>query len=226
MNDYYNDKLSAERLKRCYEIAPPRVRQYLKAELEYATQLVPAGCSLLELGCGCGRVLAPLARAAGLTVGIDTSPASLRLAAESMGQPARCYLACMNAVSLGFRAATFDIVVCIQNGISAFQVDMWQLLEESLRVLKPGGLALFSTYAAGFWDHRLEWFRLQAEEGLLGEIDYQRTGHGRIVCKDGFTATTVTPAQFRNLSLGLRAEAELAEVDGSSLFLLLKKEGP
>jgi 2-polyprenyl-6-hydroxyphenyl methylase/3-demethylubiquinone-9 3-methyltransferase len=90
-------------------------------------------------------------------------------------------------------------------------------------VCRPGGTALFSTYAARFWEQRLEWFRLQSEAGLLGEIDWQRTKEGFIACKDGFTATTVSPDEFRSLAAGLPAELVLTEVDGSSLFCILKK---
>ena len=32
MKGYYSECLSAERLQRCYEIAPPRVKQYLAAD--------------------------------------------------------------------------------------------------------------------------------------------------------------------------------------------------
>ncbi len=32
--DYYVEALSAERLRKCYEVAPPRVLRYLEAELQ------------------------------------------------------------------------------------------------------------------------------------------------------------------------------------------------
>ena len=32
---YYSDKLSAEQLRQCYQIAPLRVKQYLNAEIQY-----------------------------------------------------------------------------------------------------------------------------------------------------------------------------------------------
>jgi len=49
------------------------------------------------------------------------------------------------------------------------------------------GLAesVFSTYAAEFWSERLRWFELQAAAGLVGEIDYEKTKDGVVVCKDG-----------------------------------------
>ena len=88
---------------------------------------------------------------------------------------------------------------------------------------KPGGKVLFSTYAQRFWPHRLEWFRRQAEEGLVGEIDEKRTGDGVIVCRDGFRATTFTEAQFRALALNFPVIVEITEVDRSSLFCVLTK---
>ena len=33
-NSYYSQKISGERLKLCYSIAPPRVKQYLEAEID------------------------------------------------------------------------------------------------------------------------------------------------------------------------------------------------
>ncbi|MBM3324521.1 MAG: class I SAM-dependent methyltransferase [Calditrichaeota bacterium] len=218
MSDYYADKLSAERLKRCYEIAPPSVQQYLKAEIEFVLEKIKPGDTVLELGCGYGRVLVPLARKARRVVGIDTSLASLQLAQDELWGISNCYLAAMDAAQLGFRDKVFDVVVCIQNGISAFHVDQKDLIRESVRVAKSGGIVLFSSYSEKFWNARLEWFERQSEAGLLGEIDYDKTRDGIIVCKDGFTATTVRPDEFLSLTSDLNAKTRLIEVDESSLF--------
>jgi ubiquinone/menaquinone biosynthesis C-methylase UbiE len=217
---YYSDKLSAARLERVYEIASPRVRQYLKAELEYVMSSIGPSDTVLELGCGYGRVLARLAEKAKAAVGIDTSLASLALAKELYQD--KVLLAQMDAVNLGFADASFDLTACVQNGVSAFKVDKKALMRESLRVTRPGGFALFSSYATAFWDHRLDWFVRQAEEGLLGEIDWEATGGGVIVCKDGFRATTISGDEFQNLALELDRSAEILEVDGSSLFCCIE----
>jgi 2-polyprenyl-6-hydroxyphenyl methylase/3-demethylubiquinone-9 3-methyltransferase len=153
-----------------------------------------------------------------MVVGIDTSAGSLRMARKMLADVANCCLLRTNALRMGFCDGAFDVVVCIQNGISAFHADPRALILESVRVTKPGGIALFSTYAEGFWNERLDWFRLQAAEGLLGEIDEEKTGNGVIVCKDGFTAATFTPGDFRALTHDLDAEVHLEEVEGSSLF--------
>jgi 2-polyprenyl-6-hydroxyphenyl methylase/3-demethylubiquinone-9 3-methyltransferase len=219
---YYDQKLSALRLKCCYEIAPLRVQQYLEAEIDYVLQHVEARQRVLELGCGYGRVLARLAERAHLIVGIDISRASLQYACNDLHHVRSCHLIQMNALSLGFRDHSFDLVVCVQNGISAFQVEPHALMREAIRVTRSRGTILFSTYSDAFWLDRLEWFQLQAAEGLLGEIDWQKSRDGEIVCKDGFQATTVRPEQFRNLVADLGVQAEIREIDESSLFCKIK----
>ncbi len=218
MFDYYNDKLSANRLKRVYKISPPRVRQYLQAEIDYISSKTQSGDMVLELGCGYGRVLTQLASKVKHVVGIDTSFASMQLARENLFDKTRCHLTCANALHLPFPDRTFDLVVCIQNGISAFHVDPQALIQEAIRVTKPGGLSLFSTYSEKFWDHRLEWFCLQSEAGLLGELDEEKTGNGVIVCKDGFTGTAFTPEQLSSLTGDLPVTVAITEIDQSSVF--------
>jgi SAM-dependent methyltransferase len=228
MPGYYDDKLSAQRLLRCYEIAPPRVQQYLEAEIEHVLQKIRPGDLVLELGCGYGRVLRRLVSKARLVIGVDTSLASLLLAQQMLDDVSNCQLISMNALHLAFRDRTFDLVTCIQNGISAFHVNQEDLIQESIRVTKPGGTVLFSSYSDKFWNDRLEWFRLQSEAGLLGELDPEKTGDGVIVCKDGFTGTTVRPEQFRSLTAGLNADVQLVEIDESSLFceIVPRETGP
>lgn len=223
MFNYYDDKLSAGLLKRCYELATPRVRRYLQAEIEHVMKSIQPGDKVLELGCGYGRVLSVITRKAGLVVGIDTSFFSLVMGKESLSAVSNCYLVNMDAARLAFRDLSFDVVVCIQNGISAFHVDRRELVRESIRVTRRGGTILFSSYSDNFWGERLEWFQLQARAGLIGEIDHDKTRDGEIVCKDGFTATTIGPGQFRTLATGFDVDVLIEEVDESSLFCEIVK---
>ena len=71
----------------------------------------------------------------------------------------------MDASRLAFVDGSFDLVACVQNGICAYAVDQRALIRESLRVLRPGGKALFSSYAESFWEPRLAWFERQAAAG-------------------------------------------------------------
>lgn len=217
MADYYSDKLSADRLRQVYDLAPDRVRQYLESEIRFVMGKIKSDDLLLELGCGYGRVLDKLAEKHQRIIGIDTSLANLYMAKKSD----RCssfWLSAMNAVNLGFCDQCFDVIVCIQNGISAFNVNLEDLVREALRVTRSGGRVLFSSYSERFWPNRLNWFRIQAEHDLLGEIDEEATGNGVIVCKDGFRATTLGPEDFRVLASKIRVATEITEVDGSSIF--------
>jgi len=224
MLGYYTQKLAAERLRLCYEIASPRVKRYLAAEIEFVLTRIKATDRVLELGCGYGRVLQKLAAKANYVVGIDTSRESLLLAQNIQECGFPCYLLEMDAARLALRECSFDVVVCIQNGISAFKADQRQLIEEAVRVTRAGGIVLFSSYAEQFWENRLEWFRRQAGYGLVGEIDENATGDGVIICKDGFRATTVGPADFVSLTARLGITPQFHEVDGSSIFCEIRKE--
>jgi 2-polyprenyl-6-hydroxyphenyl methylase/3-demethylubiquinone-9 3-methyltransferase len=218
MSDYYSEKLSAERLMRVYELAPPEVQRYLAAEIEFVRQRIHRSDRVLELGCGYGRVLKELAPCAAAAVGIDTSFASLQMGRGFLNGCDNCSLLQMNAVAPGFKSRQFDIVVCIQNGISAFHVDQPDLISQAVAVTRPGGRVLFSSYSDRFWPYRLEWFRIQAAHGLLGEIDENATANGVIVCKDGFRATTVGPAEFKAMTATLKLSADIAEVAESAVF--------
>lgn len=217
--DYYADILHGKALERCYAIAPPRIRQYLEAEIDYVIQEVEGMNLVLDLGCGYGRVLSRLSPQVTTLVGIDTSLPTLIYGSQFLSGFDNIRLVTMNAGILGFKPDQFDAVICIQNGISVFRVDSHALVKEVARVTKPGGLLLFSTYSPQFWNHRLEWFRLQAEEGLIGEIDEAKTGEGIIVSKDGFKATTFSEKSLQKLFSHHVSTVEVFEIDQSSIFL-------
>ena len=224
MTGYYAKNLSGERLRRCYEIAPARVQRYLEAEVCHVLdRLRPTAETVIELGCGYGRVTRRLAEVAGRVVGIDTAVESLELAREMAGGETQCEYLQMDALELDFADGSFDAVVCLQNGICAFGVDQVLLLEEALRVTRVGGVMLFSTYAERFWAERLAWFEAQAAAGLVGAVDRAASGDGVIVCEDGFRAGRLRPGTFRSLCGRVGVEAEIVEVDGSSVFCEIVK---
>jgi 2-polyprenyl-6-hydroxyphenyl methylase/3-demethylubiquinone-9 3-methyltransferase len=218
MPGYYTQTLSAERLRACYDLAPPRTKAYLEAEIQFVLTRTSPRMVALELGCGYGRVLRRLLPRVHVVFGIDTSFPSLRMASDFVGHTSSLRLACMDAARMGFRDRMFDLTICIQNGISAFSVDQRQLFAEAVRVTRAGGLVVFSSYSAHFWEPRLEWFEVQAAHGLIGAIDYRASGNGVIVCKDGFRATTVDAESFERLAAAVGLVPRITEVDNSSVF--------
>ena len=218
---YYSKKLSANKLKRCYDIASPRIQQYLDAEIKYVQSFLKQEHIVLELGCGYGRILKQIAGFSKEIYGIDTSKESLELASEYLKKFNNIKLMEMNVGNLEFAEGKFDLVFAIQNGISAFKIDPIKLVNECLKVTKKGGKILFSSYSERIWDARLEWFKQQAEEGLLGEIDMEKTGEGTIVCKDGFVATTYSRSEFLDLSQKIKRKSYIEEIDKSSIFWVI-----
>jgi len=221
--EYYSKKLSGIRLKKCYDIAPIRIKEYLLAEIEYLLKYIELTDIVLELGCGYGRILIELVDYARTIYGIDTSQGNLNLGENFIVNKSNIRLLNMNVEYLKFNNQFFDVVFALQNGISAFNIDPIRLIKESLRVTKTGGKVIFSSYSDKIWEERLNWFIHQSKENLIGEIDFNKTKDGSIVCKDGFKASTYTINDFEILKSKLDLNAIIKEVDSSSIFFIITK---
>ncbi|NCA77190.1 MAG: class I SAM-dependent methyltransferase [Alphaproteobacteria bacterium] len=222
MSNYYSEHLNANNLLRCYEVAPLRVKQFLEAEIGFVLSRTDADSVVLDLGCGYGRVAIRLAEKARQVTGIDISSDNIKLAETCFSLPNIRYHV-MDAIALDFPYDTFDMTLCIQNGISAFRVNPEALIREALRVTRKGGLLLFSSYSDKFWNDRLHWFHIQSKEGLIGEIDDDLTKNGIIVCRDGFRAVTCSGSEFLELASKLNIAAKIHEIDASTVFCEMRK---
>ncbi len=220
---YYEKYLSAHRLKKCYEIGSPRIQQYLEAELAFMLSFISSSDVVLELGCGYGRVMARIAPLCNIANGIDNSKNNLALAKSYLRDYENVTLQLMDVQKLAFSDNMFDIVIAIQNGISAFKVPPEDLILEALRVTKKGGVVILSSYAEKFWEERLQWFVDQSNAGLLGEIDWFKTRDGIIKCKDSFSATSFYQEDFINLLKSMSLNGKIHEIDGSSVFCIIEK---
>jgi len=153
---YYKERLSADKLLRCYEVASPRIKQYLDAEIQFVISNLRGSDLVLELGCGYGRVMKTVSQFVSRIVGNDISRESLGFAKSHMEDCRNYGVFLMDASQMSFRSCVFDVVFCIQNGISAFGVDKKRLIAESVRVTKDDGVVLFSSYSPKIWEARLE----------------------------------------------------------------------
>lgn len=220
--NYYANRMSAQNLYRVYETAVERVQEYLDAEIDFVRRELRGDERILELGAGYGRIMKALAPFAGSITGVDISAENVEMGREYLKDCPNCRIELQDVHTLDF-GADFDVVLGLQNALSAVKGDPLKLALRCMKALVPGGRAYFSTYSSKFWEHRLAWFEEQADKGLLGEIDRERTREGEIVCVDGFCATTYTREDFEKLAHAVGCPFRIHEVNDSSLFLILEK---
>ena len=112
---------------------------------EAAFSYIPQNAKILDLGCGTGRTTGVLINRGYRVVGGDIAFRMVQTAKhQGIGGP----LLVNDACSLSFRAGEFDVLVFSFNGIDYIYPYEKRLkaLHEIKRVLKPGGLFIFSSH--------------------------------------------------------------------------------
>ncbi|MEW6154493.1 MAG: class I SAM-dependent methyltransferase [Actinomycetota bacterium] len=113
-----------------------------------------SGQIAIDVGCGPGNLLAALAQRARISVGVDISDVSVRLArsvAEASADRVRVVQG--NALGLPFRSACADIVVA--TGCLHHTGDAWAAFREVTRLLRPGGRGIVTVYRRSSYYHAL-----------------------------------------------------------------------
>lgn len=220
--NYYKEHLNSQLLYKVYETDIPQVSNYLKGEIDFIKSKLSSNEKALELGCGYGRILKSLCPHAEELVGIDISEDNIKFGREYLSECENVKLLVMDAHEMDYKDE-FDVILSLQNGLSSMKGDTNNIIKRCIDALKTGGSAYFSTYSDKFWDSRLKWFEEQADKGLLGPIDYERTKDGVIVCEDGFTAKTFNYEDLRSLAEQSGCDYEIEELNGQSLFLIITK---
>jgi len=128
---------------------------------------------VLEIGVGTGRIALPLVSQVGLFLGLDISPAMMhRLRSKPGGE--KIGLIQGNAVHLPFATASLDAVIAVH--VFHLIPNYPEVLQELVRVLKPGGLLLHG-WNDLVTDNILEEIWREATHtapGAAGAIPYER----------------------------------------------------
>lgn len=118
---------------------------FLGIPLVRSLELVPAPL-VLDVATGTGRLPRALLRQPsfqGRVIGLDLSRGMLRQAVRHTAQfPDRLTFMWQDATCLPFRDSTFDAVTCLE--ALEFMADPHHVLEELVRVLRPGGVLLLT----------------------------------------------------------------------------------
>jgi SAM-dependent methyltransferase len=119
--------------------------------------VLPPPASILDLGCGAGRTSQALARAGWKTIALDLSQPLLRVAHDRFPN---LPLVLADATALTFQSRAFDAVLFSFNGLDYIypEAAREQCLAEVYRVLRPGGVFIFSShnligalFSGGYW---------------------------------------------------------------------------
>jgi ubiquinone/menaquinone biosynthesis C-methylase UbiE len=114
-----------------------------RAQLEIVLRMLAgeSGC-VLDVGCAAGAEIAALRARAFRVVGVEFSAAMLEHAQRRFASDPCVELYRGDAESLPFRSESFDHVICL--GVLEYLPDYRPALREISRVLRPGGVAVFS----------------------------------------------------------------------------------
>jgi MPBQ/MSBQ methyltransferase len=133
--------------------APPRRKNFLAAKADFVHEMVrwggldqlPAGTTVLDVGCGIGGSSRILAKEYGFDVtGITISPQQVQRAQELTPADLSARFLVDDAMSLSFPDASFDVVWSIEAG--PHMPDKAVFAKELLRVLKPGGILVVADW--------------------------------------------------------------------------------
>ncbi|MBI4229556.1 MAG: methyltransferase domain-containing protein [Planctomycetes bacterium] len=182
----YFDAYAGDYLAKGYEADRPGVypvfRLRHRAILDLARDLPPGRA--LDVGCGCGRMVADLAERGWDATGIDLSPRMIEEAQTLLGRigiaPDRARVLCASLDRAGLPEGSFDLVTAA--GVLDYQPQDDEFLASLARLLRPGGTLILSARnrlcpAVLFWRAVRRVARLpllgtllRAAEGLLRRL--------------------------------------------------------
>ena len=123
---------------------------YMRRVLTEELHLIPTALHVLDVGCGGGLLAEEFARLGCAVTGVDPSRESLRAAREhAAGQGLTIGYGRCRGEALPFVADSFDVVYCCD--VLEHVNDLGQVITETARVLKPGGVYLYDTIDRTVW---------------------------------------------------------------------------
>ncbi|NJL11509.1 MAG: methyltransferase domain-containing protein [Calothrix sp. SM1_7_51] len=193
--------------------SPPRRKDFIVAKHDFVHEMVrwggldnlPAGTTVLDVGCGIGGSSRILARDYGFAVtGVTISPQQVKRAQELTPEGLSTQFAVDDAMALSFPDASFDVVWSIEAG--PHMPDKAVFARELLRVLKPGGILVVAD-----WNQRddrrdpLNWWERPVMRQLLDQWSHPAfssiEGFSELLAATGLVEGEVTTADWTQETL-------------------------
>ena len=191
--DIYDDRYGCQR-GRCYH----------RHISDHVMSVLPKGGFLLDLGCGTGLFVERYIQEGGQAVGLDISPGMVRHGRQRCPESGFCV---GTADVLPFRDGTFDALASLL--AFSYVPDPEAMLEESYRVLKPGGrIAICTLSRTVFTSIVPVIYQVGEKVGLkkvgVGDFNERYYTNGEIAClleDAGFADISVGRCSFAHLNL-------------------------
>ena len=188
--------------------SPPRAKDFLGAKADFVHEMVrwggldrlPAGTTVLDVGCGIGGSSRILGREYGFDVtGITISPGQVQRAQQLTPPELTVRFQVDDAMALSFPDASFDVVWSIEAG--PHMPDKAVFARELLRVLKPGGILVVAD-----WNQRddrqvpLNWWEKPVMQQLLDQWSHPAfssiEGFSELLAATGYAEGSVDTADW------------------------------
>ncbi len=188
--------------------SPPRSKDFLEAKADFVHEMVrwggldtlPAGTTVLDVGCGIGGSSRILAKDYGFAVtGVTISPQQVKRAQELTAEGLNAQFLVDDAMNLSFADGSFDVVWSIEAG--PHMPDKAIFAKELLRVLKPGGVLVVAD-----WNQRddrqvpLNFWEKPVMQQLLDQWSHPAfssiEGFSELLAATGLAAGEVTTADW------------------------------
>jgi MPBQ/MSBQ methyltransferase len=226
--------------------SPPRRKDFLAAKHDFVHEMVrwggldqlPAGTTVLDVGCGIGGSSRILARDYSFAViGVTISPQQVKRARELTPPEVNARFQVDDALALSFPDASFDVVWSVEAG--PHMPDKAQFARELIRVLKPGGILVVADWnqrddrqqPLNFWEKPVmqqlldQWAHpaFASIEGFSEQLTETRLVEGEVITAD-WTQETL-PSWLDSIWQGIARPAGLVKF-GFSGFLKSLREVP
>ena len=136
--------------------APKLIQEFLDGEIKFISEYIKPDSSILEIGCGYGRLLKILSKKSKQLVGIDFSKRMVELSKQNLKEEQNVSIQLMEADKLTFKNDFFDYVVCLDNSFGNMPKIELDVLKEMKRVCKKGGEIILSVFSENAKDVQIE----------------------------------------------------------------------
>ncbi len=186
-------------------------------------------CSILELGCGAGRISYGLCGLGYSDVTATDFSENMVCAASSLFEKHsyKVKAKVCDATKICFPSESFDVVVFGFNGLMQIpkQKNRQRAISEIYRVLKPDGVFIFTTHErdvkenADYWDTERKQWKFGCQNPVLDEFGdiYYKGAHGNIFIHSPVEEEILQALKSANFELEYKAWRDEIAVENSAV---------